>query len=239
MRRVSLMVAWGGAMLMPLAAAAMSAAQQEYSTASRAMPNVAHGMELFDTCAACHGLQGGGQSDGTVPNIAGQHFRVLVKQLVDFRHDKRWDIRMEHFTDDHHLTDAQAIADVAGYASELEWQRTRGVGSGEFVAHGQEVYLLQCKSCHGPKGEGDSEQLAPRLAGQHYEYLLRQLHDAVEGRRPNFPQSHIRLLAKLDRDDFVGVADYLSRLEPAKGGLQASAPEVRLDPVVRSEPFGE
>jgi len=52
----------------------------------------------------------------------------------------------------------------------------------------------------------------PRLSGQHYEYLRRQMYDAVDGRRPGFPPSHVRLLAQLEHDDIAGVADYLSRV---------------------------
>jgi hypothetical protein len=40
------------------------------------------------------------------------------------------------------------------------------------------------------------------------------MHDAVEGRRPNFPAEHIRLLQPFERADFVGVADFLSRAVP-------------------------
>jgi cytochrome c553 len=58
----------------------------------------------------------------------------------------------------------------------------------------------------------DENTMIPRIAGQHYEYLMRQIDDAVEGRRPNFSASHVRLLARLERDDIVGLADYLSRL---------------------------
>lgn len=35
----------------------------------------------------------------------------------------------------------------------------------------------------------------------------------LDGRRPNFSREHIRLLAKLDRDDLNGVADFLARAE--------------------------
>jgi hypothetical protein len=38
------------------------------------------------------------------------------------------------------------------------------------------------------------------------------MHDAVEGRRPNFPRDHVRLLEHFERADFVGLADYLTRL---------------------------
>lgn len=148
-----------------------------------------------------------------MPRIAGQHFSVLVRQIVDYRHDTRWDIRMEHFTGRNLLGDAQAIADVAEYTSRLTREQPRNVGSGELVKHGASVYAQRCAQCHGPHGEGEDAGAIPRLAGQHYPYLLRQMHDAVDGRRPNFSPEHIRLLGRLERDDLIGVADFLSRTE--------------------------
>ena len=38
------------------------------------------------------------------------------------------------------------------------------------------------------------------------------MHDAIEGRRPNFPHEHVALLKRLEQPDFVAVADYLSRI---------------------------
>ena len=64
-------------------------ARAELLQAARLTPNAAHGATLFETCAACHGRDGLGTSDGTVPAIAGQHGSVLLKQLVDFRHNQR------------------------------------------------------------------------------------------------------------------------------------------------------
>jgi cytochrome c553 len=173
--------------------------------------NLEHGAELFHTCAACHGASGGGSSNGEVPRIAGQHFEVIVRQLVDYRHDARWDIRMEHYAGRKLLDDPQAIADVAGYISQLGGDESRNVGDGALTRHGAEVYAAKCAQCHGMMGEGSASAHVPRLAGQHYAYLLRQMYDAVDGRRPNFSRSHVRLLSKLQRDDFVGVADFLAR----------------------------
>jgi cytochrome c553 len=68
-----------------------------------------------------------------------------------------------------------------------------------------------CAVCHGSSGGGSEDGDVPRLAGQHYEYLLRQMYDAVDGRRPNFSRSHVRLLARLERADLVGLADFLAR----------------------------
>ncbi len=210
-RHWSLMLIMGAALLSPLAQGA-SSAQQEYQQAVHSRPDLAHGEELFRDCAGCHGTQGGGDEEsGDVPRIAGQHFTVLVRQLVDYRHETRWDIRMEHYAGRLLLSDPQSIADVAGYASQLARVGPREVGDGTQVERGKKVYAARCASCHGAQGEGDGAKVIPRLAGQHYDYLLRQMYDAVDGRRPNFSSAHIRLLAKLDRDDLVGVADFLAR----------------------------
>jgi cytochrome c553 len=153
----------------------------------------------------------------------------LAKQLVDYRHNRRWDLRMEHFADNHHLVDAQAIADITAYINHLQISSAPGVGSGELVEHGSSLYAQQCSSCHGPSAEGNANKVIPQLAGQHYEYLMRQIYDAVDRRRPNFPTTHIRLFARLQRDDIVGLADYLSRL-PLRDGSQV-AQEARAERV--------
>ncbi|HEY1283779.1 MAG TPA: c-type cytochrome [Steroidobacteraceae bacterium] len=195
------------------AASAAGDASREFAQVLRSRPNLEHGAELFRDCAACHGTDGGGSEDGDVPRIAGQHFNVLVRQLVDYRHETRWDIRMEHYAGRRLLSDPQAIADVASYASELDAHAPRGVGDGQYVSHGAAVYAARCAQCHGTSGQGNSQEVVPRLAGQHYEYLLRQMYDAVDGRRPNFSRAHVRLLARLERNDLVGVADFLARAE--------------------------
>ena len=209
--------------LLPIVALAASVSQHEFADATRLIPNTEHGAALFQTCAKCHGSDGGGSRAIGTPEIAGQHFRVLVKQLVDYQHDKRYDIRMEQIAKRHDLKGAQAIADVATYVSKLEWKASGGIGDGALVGHGQAVYLQSCRSCHGPQGEGDAAAFVPRVAGQHYGYVLREMHDAVEGRRPNFSIKHIRLLQRLDHDDFVGIADFLSRMDPSQDRSQVGA----------------
>ncbi len=207
---------------LPMAVRAAESASREVAEAVRARPNLDRGAELFRACAACHGTTGNGADDGSVPRIAGQHFRVLVRQLVDYRHETRWDIRMEHYAGRGLLTNSQAIADVAGYAAQLARDAPRNVGDGQQVRHGSQVYAQRCSECHGQRGEGDDLSMIPRLAGQHYEYLLRQMYDAVDGRRPNFSPDHIKLLARLQRDDLMGVADFLARSE-WKGPQEAFA----------------
>src|SRR5262249_50646244 len=148
----------------------------------------------------------------------------LAKQIIDYQHDRRWDIRMEHFADKHHLADPQAIGDVTGYIHQLTADSPPGVGDGELVKHGANVYGRRCESCHGDSAQGDAKKMVPRIAGQHYDYLMRQIYDGADGRRPNFSPAHIIMLTTLDRRDIVGVADYLSRLNPSeKSGVGARA----------------
>ncbi len=193
---------------------AASNAAQESSDALNARPNFDNGATLFKTCSVCHGTSGGGTPDGHVPRISGQHFSVLVKQLVDYRNHRRWDPLMEYESDKHLLKSAQDLADVAAYASEIETLPEEGVsvGSGEYLSRGTEIYARNCIACHGKSGDGNGQRQIPRLAGQNYAYLVRQIHDAVEGRRPNLSATHISLLKGLDYVDIMGVADYLARI---------------------------
>jgi cytochrome c553 len=221
MRRINLRLIGCALAALSSIAFAMPAAYQEFLETLQAKPDRDRGAQYFAICATCHGVKGGGTSNGEFPRIGGQYYPVLVRQLVAFRHGQRWDFRMENFADRHRLADAQAIADVAEYVSELDDPSPPGVGSGDLVPRGANIYFRLCESCHGTSGQGDSAHVVPRIGGQHFEYLRRQIYDAVDGRRPGFPAPHVRLLARLDHDDIVGVADYLSRIAPRYAGPRA------------------
>ncbi|HUN26884.1 MAG TPA: c-type cytochrome [Steroidobacteraceae bacterium] len=178
----------------------------------RKVPNPARGRALYAVCADCHGRQGVGTVDGTVPAIAGQLVRVIRKQLVDFRSDRRWDIRMQAVAGRHGLATAQDVADVSAYVANMRRPAITSVGDGQFVRLGERLYGARCARCHGPGGAGSNARMIPRVAGQQYQYLLRQLHDALEGRRPNMAAAHARPLAQLEVSGLDGLADYISRL---------------------------
>jgi cytochrome c553 len=176
--------------------------------------DINHGRELFNTCAACHQSNGAGAVDGSVPAIAGQHYGFLVHELVSFRHEQRQDERMQHFTDQHHLKDAQAIADVAAYISQLPKTHSSNHGSGEALQAGARHYADTCASCHGATGDGNAQHDVPRIAGQQYQYLLHVLLNPADEVRPDFWSVHARVLNGLQRSDLIAIADYVSRLNP-------------------------
>jgi cytochrome c553 len=203
---------------MPALTLGAGSTRSDLQGATRAKPDIDHGSELFTACVSCHGGNGGGQENENTPRIAGQHYSVLLKQLVDFRHGKRWDFRMEEQADEHHLETPQDIADVAAYVHQLDFGGSRGIGDGEHATEGASIFGARCASCHGASGQGDASQVVPRLAGQHYSYLVRQMYDAVDGRRPTLQDVHPRKIEPLNFEQVRAVADYLSRVEWSKTG---------------------
>lgn len=190
-------------------------AQWELGVVLTRTPDLESGAALYGTCAACHGPKGEGASDGTVPAIAGQSYTVLAKQIVDFRAGVRSDPRMEHFTDRQHLAFSQPIADVALYISKLPPAAPKAPPEGAHTDYGAAAYARVCARCHGKLGEGKEDTLAPRLAGQHYSYLLKQLDSAPNGERRTMIQSHAELPKVLARSELEGVAAYLTTLGSA------------------------
>jgi cytochrome c553 len=198
--------------LLPCAANAASPARSELQAALRATPDTEHGAALFAQCVACHGPDGQGLPDGSTPRIAGQHFHVLVKQLVDFRYGKRWDFRMQQRASTH-LGAFQDIADLASYLSQLPRKSNTDEVDGRNVADGANLYQANCASCHGVRGEGDDADGVPMLTGQHPAYLLRQIYDAVDARRPTLAQLHSKNIKPLNFEELRDIALFLSRAE--------------------------
>ncbi len=199
------------AMLVALSSARVSAAS-ELSAALAATPDPARGEQLYRTCAACHGDDGGGVADGTVPAIGGMPPALVMRQLVNFRSERRNDIRMQHFADASHLGSAQEIADVAAWISTLVRRTPAGIGDGQSLQIGARAYFRACQGCHGALGRATRDGLMPGLAGQHQGYLERQLRDTAAGTRPSMTATHRGPLSQLSDAELLGLTDYLSRM---------------------------
>lgn len=191
---------------------AEATAKADLHAVLEAKPDAEHGASLFHICTECHGPRGDGDASGWPPEIAGQHPRVIAKELTDFRAGVRWYDPMKRIAGRHVLGTTQDVADAAAYVSSLPMSAATAMGDGKWLAQGGRLYARRCQWCHGAQGEGSDERFVPRVASQQFEYLLRQLHDAVEGRRPNMRVQHLRLLQGDSTEDLAGLADYMSRL---------------------------
>jgi len=200
----------------PLAPAAPPAAEarakQELRAALEATPDLAHGAQLFAICGECHGHHGEGNASGWPPQIAGQHRRVIVRELIDYRAGLRWYDPMERIAGRHVLGSTQDVADIAAYLESLTPSSDTTPGPPHALERSAMLYAARCQWCHGEQGEGSDQSFVPRVAGQQYEYLLRQLHDTLGGRRPNMRVQHLRLIETYDAEELAGLASYMSRL---------------------------
>jgi cytochrome c553 len=215
---------WGGlaiGMVISTSALAWNEPGGEKDIAMTLTPDTYRGMELFRICAKCHTGNGWGRRDGTIPQIAGQHYNVVVKQLADVRERNREVGNMEHFVGEV-LGDTQALVDLAAYISELPMTPKNGRGPGKNLDHGEELYMDKCIGCHGDEGGGDNEKFYPRIQGQHYRYMLRQFRWIQAGERLNsHPDMQIRI-DSFTKKDAQAVVDYISRLKPPKEDLAPS-----------------
>jgi cytochrome c553 len=158
-------------------AGAGSAARAEEPDAASKM----HAEKVAVTvCGTCHGPQGN-STQPKFPRLAGQNANYLAAQLKAFRSQSRGD--------------PDAIGYMWGMAAELDddtiaalaaYYAAQKPGSGPrtdqaAVSRGREIYehgitaegVPACSSCHGTDAHGTQDY--PRLAGQHEQYVLKQL----------------------------------------------------------------
>lgn len=208
-----------GLMLLSISSIASESAQvgkltppEELTKAIALSADIKHGQKIYRLCANCHMQNGWGKRDGSFPVIAGQHKNVLIKQLEDIRSKNRNNPTMYPFTEPGSIGGLQGIADVTAYIASLPVDPNPGTGSGKNSASGKRIYQQHCQQCHGDKALGNNKNFYPRLKGQHYAYLLRQLEWIGNGYRKNANPVMVDRVKTLSKAELSAVADYLSRL---------------------------
>ncbi len=182
-------------------------------------PNLENGLEVFEVCSACHLPEGWGAKDGTFPQLAGQHRTVLIKQLADIRAKNRDNPTMYPFALPSEIGGPQALADVTGYIAKLPMNPDNGVGAGDDLELGKQLFKDNCVKCHGKKGEGNAKKFYPRIQGQHYKYMLRQFKWIRDGKRRNANPDMVKQIHGFTDRDMKAVIDYVSRIKPPKEDL--------------------
>jgi len=207
---------------LPLLLASLGACASETSEFDRAMtlmPDLANGVAVYGRCVSCHGAEGWGDAAGIHPQIAGQPAGVLIKQLANFRVGNRDHPIMRAFSSRQALGGAQDIADVAAYIEQLPMTADNGRALGGDLELGKRIYREECASCHGVVGEGNAVQQVPALAGQHYEYLVRQFSWIRNGRRRNTNPAMVEQIKRFSSREISAVMAYTASLEPARAKL--------------------
>lgn len=180
--------------------------------ALRAKGDVQRGEIAFEVCQGCHRSGALGRSDGSYPRLAGQHASVLIKQMTDVRAGRRDNPKMFPFANQHVVT-TQEVADIAAFLQSLPSPADNGKGDGREIEKGRASYEADCSNCHGDNGEGNADKFYPRLAGQHYEYLVRQAVAIRDGERRNANPRMVKAVKRYSDTDLQAVSDYISRFD--------------------------
>ena len=192
---------------------ASSLVEGSFELAPRLSPNVHNGRRLFSYCIDCHGPKAWGSPAQLVPQTAGQHASVIIKQLQDINAGKRAAEPMIPYARPDLLGGAQGAADIAGYLSSLPMTPAPMMGRGDQLGYGGAIYRTYCaRYCHGQNGEGDARKKKPRIQGQHYNYLLRQLKHIRDGVRRNADKAMVRRLQDMNDGQLEALADFVSRM---------------------------
>ena len=197
-------------------------AAREIEQALQLTPNIEQGLEIYRGCARCHKPEGWGLGNGSVPQLAGQHSKVVIKQLSDIRAGNRGNPMMLSQACVEAIGGAQDVADVAAYIDTLKISVGNGKGPGIDLELGERLYRENCARCHGAKGEGKPDEYTPRIQAQHYKYLKRQFRWIKDGKRQNANVEMAAQIQHLKTLETQAVLDYVSRLEPP-AELQAPA----------------
>ena len=166
-------------------------------------------------CAQCHGLDGNSVV-ATYPKLAGHPAAYIAKQINDFIAGTR-----------HHELMSPVIAKLApeeidGLAAYFSRQKAaagqpgpaenatlRRIGELLYTIGNPKTGLPSCDGCHSPDASGGGR--FPRLAGQHRDYLVKQLNDIRDGRRNS--SSLMRAVAeRMSELEIRAMAIYLSGL---------------------------
>ena len=185
-----------------------------------ANPDVAGATLAQQVCSNCHGITGDSVSPN-MPKLAAQQHEYLVAELRGFRSHSRQDpAGFEYMWGiSRSLTDKQ-IDELADYYSKQQPPRSssavsdspenargRALVTGGAPDHG----VPPCSSCHGDKVQGNGK--FPRLAGQHADYLIKQL--TVFQRTNDRPEGAIMktVAHALTSADIDAAAAYLQSLD--------------------------
>jgi cytochrome c553 len=160
-----------------------------------------------ETCATCHGPNGN-STQPQYPILAGQTSRYLYLQLRDFQEGRRSDPQMTPMAAGLSRDEMRALAD---------WFAAQKPAPQGFQADPAKARLGKakadetlCTMCHLGGFAGQNE--IPRVAGQHYDYIVKQLSDFKARRRTNDAGNMTSVASTLSEEDIRNLAQYIAGL---------------------------
>lgn len=172
-------------------------------------------------CQDCHGPSGQGyRGFYPIPRLAGQQTKYLENQLQAFVERRRPNPIMSPVA---HVLNPAMITALAAKFRDFNPKPLAG-GPRELATKGERIFqdgvpednVAACAACHGPKALGHEE--IPRLAGQLYPYVIKELTNwgKERGQNPAHPDTSFIMAPvahSLIKPQIEAVAAYVSNLQ--------------------------
>lgn len=169
--------------------------------------DAAAGKEKAAVCGACHGPDGN-STDPQYPIIAGQNARYIYLQLRDFKEGRRKDPLMSPMAANLAKKD---MLDLAAYYSAQKPTRENARGDSAKIDEGRKIAdAALCPMCHLGGFSGQNE--IPRVAGQHFDYIKKQLLAFKNRTRTNDAGSMTAYMSNVTAEQIEALASYAASL---------------------------
>jgi len=169
--------------------------------------DAAAGKEKAAVCVACHG-EAGNSTIPTNPILAGQNARYIYLQLRDFNKKRRQDPLMSPMAAN---LSSKDMLDLAAYFSMQKPTRQNARGDAARIDEGRKIAdSALCPMCHLGGFSGQNE--IPRVAGQHYDYIKKQLLAFKARERTNDAGSMTAYMNDVTNEQIEALASYIASL---------------------------
>lgn len=142
------------------------------------------------------------------PVLAGQTSRYLYLELRDFQEGRRSDPQMSPMAKDLTRDEMRELADY--YAGQKSAPQTFAVDAAKANSGKAKADETLCTMCHLGGFAGQNE--IPRVAGQHYAYIVKQLTDFKARTRTNDAGNMTSVANTLSAQDIDNLAHYIAGL---------------------------
>ena len=158
-------------------------------------------------CVACHGPNGNA-TIAVNPILAGQTSRYLYLQLRDFQEGRRSDPQMSPIAKDLTRDEMRELAEY--FAAQKPAPQTFKTSADKAKLGRAKSDETLCTMCHLGGFAGQNE--IPRVAGQNYDYIVKQLKDFKDKKRTNDAGNMTSVSRTLNDADIENLGHYLAGL---------------------------
>ena len=167
----------------------------------------AAGAKLAEQCVGCHG-PGGNSQNPAYPVLAGQSWRYIYVQLKDFKEGRRGHPDMSPVAAGLSRDDMIALGN---YFAAVKPLPIAFKADGAKVEAGRKISdAVLCPMCHLGGFVGQNE--IPKVAGQHAQYIRKQLLDFRAKRRTNDAGNMTSVAGTLSDEDIENLTQYIANL---------------------------